>query len=62
MTEPVEEPTLTSSDVAKLFGVDPKTVRRWANAGKIPMFTTLGNHARFRESDVKLVQERGFSG
>lgn len=44
---------LTPSEVAALFRVDPKTVTRWAKAGKISSIKTLGGHRRYRESEVK---------
>ena len=40
------------SDVATLFGVDPKTVTRWAVDGKIPYFRTLGGHRRYHRDEV----------
>ena len=43
---------LTPAEVAQLFRVSPKTVARWARAGKIPAIRTLGGHRRFRESEV----------
>ena len=36
-----------------LFRVDPKTVTRWAQAGKLSSIRTLGGHRRFRESEVR---------
>ncbi len=39
-------------EVAALFRVDPKTVTRWATAGRIDSVRTLGGHYRFRESAV----------
>jgi excisionase family DNA binding protein len=36
-----------------LFRVDPKTVTRWAKAGKLTSIRTLGGHRRFKESEVK---------
>lgn len=44
---------LTPAEVARLFRVDPKTVTRWARAGRIPCIKTLGGHRRFRRSDVE---------
>ena len=44
---------LTPAEVAQLFRVDPKTVTRWANAGKITSLRTLGGHRRYRESEVR---------
>ena len=47
---------LTPAEVAALFRVDPKTVTRWAKAGKLSSIRTLGGHRRYRESEVR---ERG---
>lgn len=44
---------LTPSEVATMFRVDPKTVTRWAKAGKISAIRTLGGHRRFHESEVR---------
>ena len=51
------EPLLTPGEVAGMFKVDPKTVTRWAKAGKIGHVRTLGGHVRFRESEVKAALE-----
>jgi excisionase family DNA binding protein len=57
------EVLLTPAEVAKLFRVDPKTVTRWAKAGKITAIRTLGGHRRYRQSEVqallKSVPNRG---
>ena len=50
---PESEPLLTPSEVATLFRVDPKTVTRWAKAGKLTSIRTLGGHRRYRESEVR---------
>lgn len=50
-TEP--ETLLTPSEVATLFRVDPKTVTRWAKAGKLSSIRTLGGHRRYREAEVR---------
>jgi excisionase family DNA binding protein len=44
---------LTPSEVAQLFRVNPKTVTRWARAGKLTAIRTLGGHRRFRASEIK---------
>ena len=44
---------MTPSEVAALFRVDPKTVTRWAKAGKLTSIRTLGGHRRYKESEVK---------
>jgi excisionase family DNA binding protein len=51
------ENLLTPSEVATLFRVDPKTVTRWAQAGKVPSIRTLGGHRRYRESDIRALLE-----
>ncbi len=48
-----QEKLLTPSEVASLFRVDPKTVTRWAKAGKLTSIKTLGGHRRYKESEVK---------
>lgn len=47
------ERLLTPAEVAVLFRVDPKTVTRWAQAGKLSSIRTLGGHRRFREAEVR---------
>lgn len=44
---------LTPAEVAALFRVNPKTVTRWARAGKITAIRTLGGHRRFRASEIR---------
>ena len=48
-----QEILLTPAEVATLFRVDPKTVTRWAKAGKLTSIRTLGGHRRYKESEVK---------
>jgi excisionase family DNA binding protein len=47
------EKLLTPAEVASLFRVDPKTVTRWAKAGKLNSIRTLGGHRRYREVEVR---------
>lgn len=47
------ERLLTPAEVAELFRVDPKTVARWAVAGRIGSTRTLGGHRRYRESEIQ---------
>ena len=47
------EALLTPAEVAAMFRVDPKTVTRWAKAGKLSSIRTLGGHRRYRESEVR---------
>lgn len=58
-SNPTEEPMsdttetlLTSGEVAAIFRVDPKTVARWAKAGKLTSIRTVGGHRRYPKSAV----------
>jgi excisionase family DNA binding protein len=46
---------LTPSEVASMFRVDPKTVTRWAKAGKLSAIRTLGGHRRYSEAEVRML-------
>jgi excisionase family DNA binding protein len=48
-----QDALLTPGEVAVLFRVDPKTVTRWAQAGKLSTVRTLGGHRRFHEDEVR---------
>jgi excisionase family DNA binding protein len=48
-----DDALLTPSEVAEMFRVNPKTVTRWARAGKISAIRTLGGHRRFRASEIR---------
>ena len=48
---------LTPGQVARILGVSPKTVNRWANDGRIPCAVTLGGHRRFRADVIRTVAE-----
>jgi excisionase family DNA binding protein len=56
---PDEDRLLTTGEVAALFRVDPKTVRKWANVGRISAIRTPGGDRRFRESDVRRLLDAG---
>ena len=47
------ERLLTTTEVAAMFRVQPKTVTRWAQHGKLSTTRTLGGHRRFYENEVK---------
>ncbi|MFF0574436.1 BldC family transcriptional regulator [Streptosporangium saharense] len=53
------ERLLTPGEVARIFGVDPKTVNRWALTGRIPSVRTPSGHRRYRESDINLFLNNG---
>jgi len=44
---------MTPAEVAALFRVDPKTVTRWADAGKMTAVRTLGGHRRYQRDEVQ---------
>jgi excisionase family DNA binding protein len=44
---------LTPAQIAELFAVTSRTVRRWADAGVLPSFRTVGGNRRFRWADVR---------
>lgn len=48
-----EHELLTPGEVAVMFRVNPKTVTRWARAGKISVVRTIGGHRRFRASEIE---------
>ena len=47
------ERLLTPAEVAARFRVDPKTVTRWAKAGKLSSIRTLGGHRRYRAAEIE---------
>jgi excisionase family DNA binding protein len=53
MTPQGDENLMTPAEVAALFRVDPKTVTRWADAGKLTAVRTLGGHRRYLRSEVE---------
>jgi len=53
LTSSNQEKLLTPAEVASFFRVDPKTVTRWAKAGKLTAIRTLGGHRRYKESEVR---------
>lgn len=49
----------TPAQVAQHFRVDPKTVTRWAQQGRLTTIRTVGGHRRYYESEVMaLTSER----
>jgi excisionase family DNA binding protein len=45
-----------------MFRVNPKTVTRWARAGKISAIRTLGGHRRFRAAEIHRFLEQTDEG
>ena len=52
MTE-LPDRLLTPRQVAALFAVKPKTVGRWARAGRIRSIRTPGGQPRYRATEVR---------
>jgi len=48
-----KEKWLSLNEASRRLGVHPTTLRRWADAGKIPVFVTPGGHRRFSEQEVE---------
>ena len=43
---------LALGPASRLIGVDPDTLRRWADSGRVRAFATPGGHRRFSRSDL----------
>lgn len=52
----VERP-LRIAEVAEVFGVDRKTVSRWARSGKLPAVRTPGGHWRILPAGLRALIE-----
>ena len=44
---------------SRLLGVDPDTLRRWADEGRVEVFHTPGGHRRFRRRSLQRIVARG---
>ncbi len=53
-TRPEERP-LSLGPASRLLGVDPDTLRRWADEGRIEAFTTAGGHRRFSRTVLERI-------
>ncbi|GAA4221483.1 excisionase family DNA binding protein [Streptosporangium album] len=56
------DPLLTAGEVARMFRVDPKTVTRWAAAGRIGSIRTPGGHRRYSETECRALLEGSRTG
>jgi excisionase family DNA binding protein len=43
---------LSAAQVAEIYGVDSKTVSRWADEGRLGCIRTPGGHRRFFEAEI----------
>ena len=48
---------LSLGPAARLIGVDPDTLRRWADAGQVEAFTTPGGHRRFERRALERMRD-----
>ncbi len=53
---------LALGPASRQLGVDPDTLRRWADIGRIRSFTTPGGHRRFARADLSRLQEARRTG
>lgn len=58
---PAAEDFLSLGEAARLLGIAPQTLRRWADRGQIPTYTTPGGHRRFPRSAVAALAPVGRS-
>jgi excisionase family DNA binding protein len=49
---------LTRAGVARLLGVSPNTVSRWAREGRLGCQKTLGGHRRFDRSAIEQLRQQ----
>jgi excisionase family DNA binding protein len=50
---------LSINQACQLLGVDQSTLRRWSDAGKVPVFRTPGGHRRYTEDDLRALLGEG---
>lgn len=61
-TSETDERWLTINEACSRLGVDQTTLRRWSDAGRIPVFRTVGGHRRYAESDVRALIDQSRQG
>lgn len=49
---------LALGDASRILGVDPDTLRRWADTGKVEVLRTPGGHRRFLRSSIEAMLPR----
>jgi len=54
----VRENWLTLGEASRMLGVDPDTLRRWADNGKVDVFHTPGRHRRFLRTTIEALVPR----
>jgi excisionase family DNA binding protein len=48
---------LSLSEASRMLGVHSTTLRRWADAGMVPVYVTPGGHRRFALADIEALRE-----
>lgn len=54
----MSESWLTLGQASRILGVDPDTLRRWADHGKVEVFHTPGRHRRFLRATIEAMLPR----
>jgi excisionase family DNA binding protein len=50
---------MSINEACDFLGVDQSTLRRWSDAGKVPVFRTPGGHRRYAEDDLRALVGEG---
>lgn len=58
MKKPEQSNYLSLSQASQFLGVHSTTLRRWADAGVVPVFLTPGGHRRFAVADIQALATR----
>jgi excisionase family DNA binding protein len=53
---------LTLSEASRMLGVHSTTLRRWADAGMVPVYVTPGGHRRFAVTDIEAMSTPNMAG
>lgn len=61
-TRRVADDWISLGPAARLLGVDPATLRRWATSGRVDAFTTPGGHRRFSRLAIERLRDEQAAG
>jgi excisionase family DNA binding protein len=53
-----DEVYISTGEAARILGVSPKTVARWAKNGRLPHIVTLGGHRRLPRGAIHEIARR----